>query len=40
MMMMRYSADRVVLKPAAVLDVEAGQRLTGKQVVVRGDRIE
>jgi imidazolonepropionase-like amidohydrolase len=30
----------VVLRPAAILDVEAGQRLRGKLVVVRGDRIE
>ncbi len=30
----------VVLRPAALLDVEAGRRLPGKLVVVRGDRIE
>lgn len=30
----------VVLRPGALLDVEAGRRLTGKVVVVRGDRIE
>jgi imidazolonepropionase-like amidohydrolase len=35
------AAERaVVLKPAAILDIESGQRLTGKLVIVRGDRIE
>jgi imidazolonepropionase-like amidohydrolase len=35
------AAERVVvLRPEAILDVEAGQRQPGKRVVVRGDRIE